>query len=78
MCYGASSLEVFMRYKTERDHQELQQLVNDYLSHGGSITRTRDSRTAVICRACGLRKRVAGVISYWGVRCPQCGSRMRT
>jgi hypothetical protein len=52
-----------MRFKTERDHQQLQQLVDDYLSNGGTITRTRDNRITVACPACGLRKRVSGVIT---------------
>jgi hypothetical protein len=63
-------------FKTESEHQQLQQLVDDYLSHGGTITRTRDSRIAVICRACGLRKRVDGVVLRIGIRC-RCGARMR-
>jgi DNA-directed RNA polymerase subunit RPC12/RpoP len=65
-----------IRFRTESDHEQLQQLVDDYLSNGGTIQRTRDNRT-VACPACGLRKRVGGVITKLGVRCPRCGSRMR-
>ena len=67
-----------MRFKTERDHQQLQQLVDDYLANGGTITRNRDNRITVACPPCGLRKRVSGVISRLGIRCPRCGARMRT
>jgi hypothetical protein len=66
-----------MRYKTERDHEQLRQLVDEFISNGGQIQRSRDGRTAVACPACGLRKRVDGVVPRIGVRCPRCGARMR-
>jgi hypothetical protein len=66
-----------MRFKTERDHQQLQQLVDDYLANGGVIQRSRDNRTAVACPTCHLRRRVGGVVTKLGIRCPRCGARMR-
>jgi hypothetical protein len=62
----------FTRFKTESDHEELDKLVAAYLDRGGVIHRGRDSRITVVCRACGLRKRVDGIIPRIGIRC-RCG-----
>jgi hypothetical protein len=66
----------FTRFKTESEHEQLQQLVDDYLANGGTIQRSRDSRLTVVCRACGLRQRIDGVVPRIGIRC-RCGARMR-
>ena len=67
----------FTRFKTESDHEQLQQLVAEFISNGGQIQRTRDNHITVACPACHLRRRVGGVVTKLGVRCPRCGSRMR-
>jgi transcription elongation factor Elf1 len=58
---------------------EIEKLTADYHQNGGTITRQREHKTTITCRACGHRRYVSvGYAVTFGRTCIRCGSSTTT
>lgn len=61
-----------------KQRAELEQLVTAYQENGGTVTRQREDKATIRCRACHHRRYVATRYAMsFGRVCPKCGGEAR-